>query len=198
VDPEEHEDLRQVSWINLKAPTSFRSYVQTDQLIESTALFVCRKRSTRCWLPCSQIVDPMIANVHSQSMSFLRFSKARVLGRRGFIRCTLVESNLLVTALHDPFCASCKFPIEKKSGCDHMKCTCTHEFCYECRAPHKLIVAEGNHRYEVRDRFSSAYGTLFMSLHLRKLRMSIQAEVQLKAFFVLPMMEELREHSAIR
>jgi len=29
-------------------------------------------------------------------------------------------------------CAKCKFWVEKASGCNYMKCRCSHEFCYSC------------------------------------------------------------------
>ncbi|XP_031267511.1 probable E3 ubiquitin-protein ligase RNF217 isoform X3 [Pistacia vera] len=35
-------------------------------------------------------------------------------------------------------CPYCKYFVEKKSGCMHMKCRCGHAFCYNCGEPYTL------------------------------------------------------------
>ena len=50
---------------------------------------------------------------------------------------------------HTKSCPQCRAPIEKNSGCDHMKCfKCKHEFCWECFATYELIRKDGNHRHQ--------------------------------------------------
>jgi E3 ubiquitin-protein ligase RNF144 len=34
-------------------------------------------------------------------------------------------------------CPFCKVWVEKSDGCDHMKCRCGMEFCYECGGVYK-------------------------------------------------------------
>ncbi|KAE9380098.1 hypothetical protein N431DRAFT_314511, partial [Stipitochalara longipes BDJ] len=44
----------------------------------------------------------------------------------------------------------CGHGIEKKGGCDQMKCiVCKHEFCYECLAPYIFIRREGNNAHRL-------------------------------------------------
>merc|ERR1711964_584253 len=33
-------------------------------------------------------------------------------------------------------CPSCNNPIQKDDGCNHMTCTCRHEFCWTCLGPY--------------------------------------------------------------
>lgn len=48
-------------------------------------------------------------------------------------------------------CPSCREPIEKVDGCDHMTCRppggCRHEFCWLCLAPFQPIAQHGNHMH---------------------------------------------------
>ncbi|KAJ1301940.1 hypothetical protein OPQ81_000779 [Rhizoctonia solani] len=39
---------------------------------------------------------------------------------------------------------TCRFPIEKMSGCDRMTCRCGHQFCWACLADYALIRQQGN------------------------------------------------------
>ncbi|CAE7052695.1 unnamed protein product [Rhizoctonia solani] len=52
---------------------------------------------------------------------------------------------------HTKQCPSCRRPIEKLSGCDHMTCHrpggCGHEFCWICLADYGPIFQEGNNRH---------------------------------------------------
>ena len=42
-------------------------------------------------------------------------------------------------------CPGCKRPIQKRDGCDHMKCSqCRYEFCYKCLANYERIRWFGN------------------------------------------------------
>ncbi|CAF4692748.1 unnamed protein product [Rotaria sp. Silwood2] len=44
---------------------------------------------------------------------------------------------------HTKSCSKCRRPIEKKSGCDHMRYICRHEFCWKCLANFRLIINHG-------------------------------------------------------
>lgn len=44
-------------------------------------------------------------------------------------KMTLVDSNT-------PTCPSCKAPVEKNGGCNHITCKCGYEWCYQCRGPY--------------------------------------------------------------
>ncbi|CAE6409166.1 unnamed protein product [Rhizoctonia solani] len=47
---------------------------------------------------------------------------------------------------------TCRRPIEKAQGCDHMTCRkpggCGHEFCWDCLADYGPIRLQGNHRHK--------------------------------------------------
>lgn len=43
-------------------------------------------------------------------------------------------------------CPRCKEGIQKSDdGCDHMRCTCGHDFCFLCGQDRRVILAHGNH-----------------------------------------------------
>ena len=46
---------------------------------------------------------------------------------------------------HTKRCPKCQMPFEKDEKCDHVKCfKCHFQFCWECGADHKLIMANDN------------------------------------------------------
>lgn len=54
---------------------------------------------------------------------------------------------------HTKKCPTCRSPIEKNDGCDHMTCNkysggCGGEFCWRCMAPYEPILRDGNHRHQ--------------------------------------------------
>jgi len=53
---------------------------------------------------------------------------------------------LLISGLYKQ-CPACNRYIEKKEGCDHMKCVCGYEFCYRCLADFNQIRQHGNHKH---------------------------------------------------
>ena len=44
-------------------------------------------------------------------------------------------------------CPSCKFWVEKSSGCNHMVCRCRYEFCYACGGKYNACACVKNARY---------------------------------------------------
>jgi len=66
------------------------------------------------------------------------------LGRGGEKKREEEASQIAVAKLSKP-CPSCRSPIEKNQGCDHMTCRkCRHEFCWKCFAPYDRILHHGN------------------------------------------------------
>ncbi|KAF2476483.1 uncharacterized protein BDR25DRAFT_252513 [Lindgomyces ingoldianus] len=52
---------------------------------------------------------------------------------------------------------SCKWPIEKNEGCDHMTCSkCRHEFCWICLAPYGPIRDRGNSAHKKHCKYHSS------------------------------------------
>ncbi|KEQ63312.1 uncharacterized protein M437DRAFT_11045, partial [Aureobasidium melanogenum CBS 110374] len=58
------------------------------------------------------------------------------------------QAEALIAAVTMP-CPKCKVRIEKDGGCDHMTCAqCQYEFCYQCLANYKTILAHDNRRHK--------------------------------------------------
>lgn len=47
-------------------------------------------------------------------------------------KMVLDNENQWIEIVRYKICPSCKNPIEKNEGCNHMTCRCKHEFCWIC------------------------------------------------------------------